>query len=38
MTQIPMIDWFTVVVVLALFGFVGGVLTFAWVMMKVIHD
>jgi hypothetical protein len=32
------IDWFTVVIVLALFSFVGGVLAFAWVMMKVIND
>lgn len=33
-----MIDWLTVFIVLALFGFVGGVMTFAWVMMKVIND
>jgi len=34
----PVIDWFTVVIVLALFVFVGGILTFSWVMMKVIND
>jgi hypothetical protein len=32
------IDWFTVLIVLALLGFVSGVMTFAWLMMKVIND
>lgn len=33
-----MIDWFTLVLLLALLSFVGGILAFAWLMMKVIHD
>ncbi len=33
-----MIDWFTALIVFALIDFVGGVLLFAWLMMKVIHD
>ncbi len=32
------IDWFTLLMVLALLGFISGILAFAWLMMKVIHD
>jgi hypothetical protein len=33
-----MIDGFTLVILLALLVFFGGILAFAWLMMKVIHD
>lgn len=33
-----MIDWYLVLGILTIFGFVAGVLFFAWLMVKFIRD